>query len=493
MRYAPEGMLVWDAWCLEREGLFHLYFLQRDCAEDRKSSAQEELGHAVSRDLVYWETRPNALAPDPENSDDDLQPWTGCAINAPDGDVYLYYTMRGSRTFGREQAIGLARSSDGECFKRFAGNPVVRAPNSPIPGMSDCRDLCVIPAPDGDGFLGYYAARRQAETLCETSAIFVAFSRDLLHWEDRGAVFFGGPFACVEVPDVFELEGRWFLTMLTGNVYGGRGALPDAMTGATVYAQSDSPYGPFRLPDDFVLLGARSASPISVRSIAKDDARLALYTDRIRQNPEFLDSRLRVGFLSTPKRYTLRNGRLALLYWPLPFKEAAAPFPLAMEKTWGQIWGMKDAHWVWGEVEISGQCADRWSVLPLAGDWGDFFMLECELESSAAAAGFVVHRQENVPNIWPHERGLGFFVEPEAGRVMAADLPFLEFTEIRTADVCSRGRMHLRLIRRGVALEFYVEDVLLLAFTYAKGTTGAIGLAVDRGAACFRKLRVSRV
>ncbi len=488
--YAPPGMLIWDAWPLVRQGVCHLYFLQRDREPGVGSSEQEQLGHAVSTDLISWTTRPNVLAPAPADPDDDLQPWTGCAVNFPDGRVGLYYTRRGTRTGGREQSIGLALG-DGEHFVRYAGNPVITPTATPVPGLADCRDLAIIAAPDGGGYYGYFATRRPGRNLTETTAIQAAFSTDLLHWRPGPVVFTTDRFACVEVPEVFPLAGRWYLTMLTGNFYGSRGGLPDGQTGAIIYAESDSPLGPFAAPPDPVLLGARWNSPISARSLLWQGERLVLYTDRIRRDRENLDSPLQVGFISTPKRYTVRGGRLGLDYWPLP---GGIPTPLqpAFPATpWGQIWPLADARWRQDGEALAGRCLDRWSVLPLNGDGGLCFMLECELECHAAAAGFVVHRQDDFPG-FPRQRGLALLAEPESCRALAAALPDFGFTEMRTATEFPPGRFRLRLVQREEALELYLNERLLLGFTYGKGLNGQLGLLVDRGEAIFRKLQLTR-
>ncbi|HEY3376695.1 MAG TPA: hypothetical protein VGL77_04295, partial [Armatimonadota bacterium] len=230
MNYSPRNLGVWDSWCMPVADEVHLYHLQRNRpGVDFPSAAEDTIGHAVSRNLVDWEERPPVFGPDPLNPDDDLQPWTGSTV-WHDGRGYFYYTMRGSRTASHVQAIGLATTQNPDQWTREPGNPVLTPDprwystlQRPTPGMVDCRDLIVIPDPDGEGWYGFYASRQPGEELPETSVIACVHSRDMRHWEHLPPAFAPEKYACIEVPDVYFLNGRWYLTCLTGHYYGNRG------------------------------------------------------------------------------------------------------------------------------------------------------------------------------------------------------------------------------------------------------------------------------
>ena len=57
-----------------------------------------------------------------------------------------------------------------------------------------------------------------------------AYSEDLVHWEQTGPVFRSerDAYSIVEMPDLFELDGRWYLTFLEDNAYGNRDVLGEA-------------------------------------------------------------------------------------------------------------------------------------------------------------------------------------------------------------------------------------------------------------------------
>jgi len=81
-------------------------------------------GHAVSDDLVHWEDRPVALAPDPDGPDRDGC-WSGCTVIDTDGTPTLLYT--GGR--GRDQLPCLATTDDPglDSWAKHAGNPVIES------------------------------------------------------------------------------------------------------------------------------------------------------------------------------------------------------------------------------------------------------------------------------------------------------------------------------------------------------------------------------
>ena len=148
MNYRPKGMWVWDPWCVaDGAGTVHLFHLQQHERPEDGDWNLSPMGHAVSNDLLHWKELPSVLPPsEAVRDDDDRQAWTGCAI-PHNGRINLFYTMRGSASDGRIQAIGLARSEDGVHFERYSGNPVLRPDQrwyctaaAPTPGVVDCRD-----------------------------------------------------------------------------------------------------------------------------------------------------------------------------------------------------------------------------------------------------------------------------------------------------------------------------------------------------------------
>ena len=301
LEYRPAGINMWDTWCIERAGEVHLFHLQAQAHEStRPKEDLQWLGHAVSRDLIHWQERPLAIPPNVPGTLDDMQIWTGCVMEHA-GLYYLYFTMRSTRDEGNGQHIGLATSPDLETWTRHPGNPVISpdpayyiSHEKPLPaphfthqdrtrirGTVDCRDLVIFPDPSGKGWFGFYAARVWAEEGPEQSVIATVHTTDLIHWKHLPPAFAPKKYNCIEVPDVFQLNGRWYMTCLTGHYMGSRGIFTDPyFNRGTIYAVADCPEGPYReFAEDNVLIGGNDLScGYSCRTVVFEGERLELFT-----------------------------------------------------------------------------------------------------------------------------------------------------------------------------------------------------------------------
>ena len=118
------------------------------------------------------------------------------------------------------------------------------------------------------------------------------------------------------MPNVFALNGKWYLTCLTGNYYGNRGGFDDPyIANGTMFAVSDRPEGPYRETGDNVLLGATHDSPITVRAFEFQGEMHILYTDRERAGHTNAGE-LTFGTISTPKLLRTRGEQLYVAYSP---------------------------------------------------------------------------------------------------------------------------------------------------------------------------------
>ena len=165
-------------------------------------------GHYVSGDLLSWEQRPVMLCPD--------QPWdvhgaySGSALCEEDG-MYLFYTGNvkydGDHDHiltGRENNTALAFSPDGvhlEWKRLLMGHEDYPA------GLSrHVRDPKVWKQ---DGRYYMVLGARTAEGAGE---VLVMASEDKLRWEHVNTLRTPEPFGYMwECPDLFELDGQWFL------------------------------------------------------------------------------------------------------------------------------------------------------------------------------------------------------------------------------------------------------------------------------------------
>jgi len=165
-------------------------------------------GHYRSRDWLHWEQLPVMLYPD--------QPWSvhgaysGSAL-VEDDTLYLYYTGNvkymgeyNYTTNGRNNNTALAVSRDGV---RICSNELLME-NADYPPDLSChvRDPKVW-AQDGR----YYMALG-ARTLHDQGEILIWESTDKRHWQHINTITTAQPFGYMwECPDLFELDGQWFL------------------------------------------------------------------------------------------------------------------------------------------------------------------------------------------------------------------------------------------------------------------------------------------
>ncbi len=508
MHYSPPGRYIWDAWYMPRYDEVHAFFLQARRSDGLSDGDEACIGHAVTTDLLHWQSCDHAIGPDADNPMDDGQPWTGCTI-WHDGRAWLFYTMRGSASQLREQHIGLAWSFDMKHWSRYPGNPVLTPDpqwyatlEAPVPGVLDCRDMQIIRDTVRERWLGFFATRIPGRELPETAAIGCAWSHDLIHWQQLPPAFVPGNMACVEVPDVFEINGVWYMTCLTGHIYGNRDIFTDPnLAHGTIYASAERPEGPYQAPTgDNALLGARYTSPISCRSVLFHGERYMLYTDRER-SPRCDTGNLTFGTLTTPKRiHAYQTGKLELRYsnlieacstgdWLTPESWGIDdPHP------WGQIWPLPSCTWrikseesdAFSDIVVHGTCRTGWGVLPAHCPLSDG-IIECDIQADrCASAGILVHAVN-------HMQGAVVCIDRERCEVMYTDAPRFEFTESRRTDIPANGWRHLRVVLYQEHVEVYLDDSLRLTFTRYTGIGGDVGLFVDRGHAVFRRFRILKL
>lgn len=116
----PHGWLNDPNGLIELDGRVHLFYQHNPHAA---AWGPPFWGHVVSADLVHWQDRPIALAPE-ASPPDDGGCWSGCAVD-DDGTVTVIYTG----VQGGEQTTCLAfGDADLDRWRKHAANPVQRAP-----------------------------------------------------------------------------------------------------------------------------------------------------------------------------------------------------------------------------------------------------------------------------------------------------------------------------------------------------------------------------
>lgn len=168
-------------------------------------------GHAVSRDLLHWEYRPAALAPDEFYDRDGC--FSGSAIELSDGRHLLMYTgvLKERQTNGgfcdiQTQCLAIG---DGTDYEKYEKNPVLDERDIPK-GSSryDFRDPKMWRKKDGT-----YACVVGNRPADGSGQILLYTSEDGFHWNYKNIFAsnnnrFGKMWEC---PDFFELDGKGVL------------------------------------------------------------------------------------------------------------------------------------------------------------------------------------------------------------------------------------------------------------------------------------------
>ena len=286
MVLALDKQWVWDSWYAHDGQRWHAWFLKADKAlgdpELRHFNVSQ--GHAVSDDLINWHHLGTSLSPAPAPAWDDMVTWTGSVVRDDDGLWHLFYTG-GQRSEGAlYQRIGHATSQDlhnwervdcGLCLDLTGPNAAQYEAEHMVGHWHDraMRDPWVMRDPAGDGWLMYFTARAPGiKEANAAGAIGFATSPDLIHWELQPPVFIGG-FGQLEVPQVFEVEGRWYCLFCTAAQHWSRARITETgMTPVTGnhYLIADDPRGPWRIAPGF-LDGANPCRRYAARILKTDE------------------------------------------------------------------------------------------------------------------------------------------------------------------------------------------------------------------------------
>ncbi len=495
MLYHPKGLYVWDTWYFVHEGRLHCIHLQLlRPGSDRPMAEHGALGHAVSDDLVHWETLPPALYKGEPGGIDDSELWTGC-VYQHEGKQYLYYTARSAKEDGLVNRIALAVSEDGRHFERCGENPVL-IPDSrwycnehhrlPLRGhgypIVDARDMCVVADPEGHGFWGFFAARRMADTLAESSVIGLAHSDDLVHWEQYPPCFTPDRYGCVEVPEVFYLQGRWYMLCLTGNRYGQRGQVDDArLREATIYAVADKVTGPYTLMKrDNLVFGSIFPQGYCGKTVAWRGDRVLFFTQG-----EMKDG-CPHGSISFPHALkATADGRLRVMwYQPLEAQYQPLPMPAPLDISDGR-WGSR-LHWAAEDGRYTLDCPPDWALLPLDTLMADG-MVVCDVTlTTARSAGIVLRLREDVT-----QGGLCVLLDAAQRMVEVTALREFPLIECRSWDIRQGETYRLRVAAEGNVVYVYVDDRLAIQCYEPGGGQGHVALMTEGGAAYIEHLTIA--
>ncbi|MBE5732337.1 MAG: hypothetical protein E7353_04790 [Clostridiales bacterium] len=495
MGYRPknENVQIGDTWHMSDCGKVQAYFLQYQ--QTGKPMAGKEygaVGRAESEDLIQWKTLPSAIYSGEKGTYDDLPIWTGCTVKK-DGKYYLFYT---SRSTSKPQAsISVAISKDGVKYEKYSGNPVIipderyyvgqntqlRLAHHGNPHLAnpcyDMRDLCVVKDEEKGCYWGFFACRRRSDDVVETSVVGLAKSYDLLNWEQLPPCFVPNRYHCIETPDVFYMDGKWYMLCLAGNVYGQRRYGKEKLQYGriTVYGVSDRVEGPYVEPEQNLLIATIGGGAACAKTVEHEGKRYMFYTEVSQDNVSF--------YMSLPKEIKCENARLCACYYRGIEKYVTEEFKLDYSKSlknngeFGTI-----GNWEESEFCIVGESKNDWSVFPFNVD-AENFIYESEIENvSAEEVGLVFSLGENI-----FQGARVVLLDYITNTVVQAKMRL--FTTDEEREWSLKNKFNLKIVVCGKTSEVYVNDVLVMhcASDYKMGK---IGLFIEKGLAKFRDTKI---
>lgn len=491
MYFHPRNRYHWDFWMIQRDDEVHSFYLSRPrpMAEDDPDGI-DWLGHAVSRDLYTWQELAPAVPPGPAGSLDDMKLWTGHIIEK-DGTYYLYYTGRSRREDGRVQRTMLATSTDLTTWEKHP-DPVM-APdarwylseeNPDREGNVGWRDPVIVLDETTGWYHGYLAAYTREGGYAERGCVAHVRSRDLVSWETLAPVFTPGKYATIEVPDVFRLDGKWHLTLLTGSAYGNRrGSMPDPRANmGTIYAVSDSLDGPFVEPEGNLLIGSKWWEATSLRSVEFNGTRYVFHfsSERIGDTDA---GRATWGCLAPPKRLVADAQGLRAVYVPLPDYELGRELvahPHALSDDVAEDFG--EAAWTSTDTGLGADVSPGWAALVGGPTMGNVMVEAVVTAETARAIGVLVHA--------PHTHtGLCVLLDLQAQEIRLTRPRIWDDLQSRGVALRAGQSYTIRVIARAPFYEVYLDDVFVLSAARYERTDGRLGFVVDGGSGHLQALK----
>jgi beta-fructofuranosidase len=210
--------------------LFHLTLPNHDVVQ-----------HVVSTDGLTWRPLPDALRTGDQGDCDDDQIWT-MSVSEHEGVFHMLYTALSRAEDGRVQRTGHAVSNDLITWHKDSRNPVME----PDPrwyetdpsrtNMVSWRDPKPVFA-DGVWHVAVNARENHGPML-RRGAVGYFTTKDFESWEVHPPLFAPGRVWDLECPQVFTIDGRWYLTSAVMEERVQR------------YWMGDSPTGPWVQPPD---------------------------------------------------------------------------------------------------------------------------------------------------------------------------------------------------------------------------------------------------
>lgn len=307
---------IWDFWLVsDQSGLHHVFYLQapKSLGDPDLRHANATIGHAVSQDLIAWTPVADALSAGARGAFDDGATWTGSIVNH-DGVWVMFYTGTSDADDRLVQRIGLATSDDLNSWSRrhdivLSADPAFyERLDLELWGDEAWRDPYAFLDPDDGRVHLFVTARTNHGETFERGCIAHLSSADLRSWEVLEPLSTPPGFGQLEVPQLIELEGRWYLLFASDIPTQSEQRRRTGPGTGTYHLVGDSRYGPFEMIGDGALVADPSGTSYAGRiHQTADGTPWFLDWDRCTPGGSF------IGGLADPRRVRVRpDGSLSV-------------------------------------------------------------------------------------------------------------------------------------------------------------------------------------
>jgi beta-fructofuranosidase len=276
---------VWDFWLVRDGTTYHAFYLQapRALGDPELRHLNASVGHAVSKDLRNWRVLPDALSAGPPGAWDDRAVWTGCVVRGR-GSWHMFYTGVSVEGDAVVQRVGSATSENLIRWEKNLKNPLIEADpryyeqrDEDVVGSERMwRDPWILRHPRTGEYHALITARTIEGPADGRGVIGHARSSDLVRWETLPPLTEPGHFYALEVPQLVELEARYYLLFSTwaeAHSAARRNETRLEPVGGTHYLVADDPLGPFRFSTHDFLVGDPLGSLYSGKLVEGPDGR----------------------------------------------------------------------------------------------------------------------------------------------------------------------------------------------------------------------------
>jgi hypothetical protein len=260
MNYVPSEkstLSLWDTWVyITEDGTIHLFFLAGMNHEQWGYA-----GHAVSQDWLHWNELPPIKLSGENGAWDYGAVGTGMIFRYDDGRYYMTYT---GKLNGNQQCHGLQVSNDLVHWEKLSPEGPVWARSQKPPYERDenrstlqaWRDAFVTRNPNGE-WEAVCAGRIDSGPHAGRGCLGRCRIETLNRWIDLPPLADVGHYAAMEVPEIFEFAGRYWVIFSSGSGWGIRLGTPERpIASGTFFLSSENWEGPYSAIANNLLIGA---------------------------------------------------------------------------------------------------------------------------------------------------------------------------------------------------------------------------------------------